>query len=249
MMEKATYVIQHIYGNAVDDEETMYAAEWLYDNTRHESTKIICIQFIAAYVDKFEWRIQNTRSERLLQIIKDRPYRFISSNFVFKHSEEINEADKVDRISARELVVNELNQEFLRARFGGMYNTNSNSSEMVFRISSVGFNWYNIIWQFVYERRNNIRSVAIVRDEEATDYVYTSNSGDRYWMMLIKDFIEESVNPVVETNLTTITGGMLKESLESGMSLSDIRNNIHMNLDRFADNIARLRWQENNIER
>ena len=249
---KAIPVIQHIYGNAVDDEETMYAAEWLYDNTCHESIKIICIQFIAAYVDKFEYRIQNTRSERLLQIIKDRPYRFISSNFVSKHSKEINEANNTDRISAREQVVNELNQEFLRARFGGMYNTNSNSSEMVFRISSVGFNWYNIIWQFVYERRNSIRNVTIVRDEEATgavDYVYTNNSGDRYWMMPVKDFIGESGNPVVETNLTMITGGMLKESLKNGMSLVDTRNSIHMNLDRFEDNLARLKWRENHIER
>lgn len=245
---KAIAVIQHIYGSEVDDEETMYAAEWLYDNTRHNATKIICIQFIAAYVDKFEYRIQNSRSDRLLQIIKDRPYRFISSNFVSSHSKEINETTKVDRISARKQVVDELNQEFLRARFGGMYNTNSSSSEMVFRISSIGFNWYNIIWQFVYERYNSISNVTIVRDEEATgavDYVYTNNSGDRYWMMPVKDFIEESGSPVVENDLTMITGGMLKECLESGMSLVDIRNNIHMNLDRFEDNIVRLKWQEN----
>lgn len=241
-------VIQHIYGNFVDDEETMYAAEWLYDNTKHSSTKDVCIKFIAAFVDKFEYRIKDTRSNRLLQIIKDRPYRFMSSEFVKSHAQEINSAESADRISCRESVVNELNQEFLRARYGGMYNSSSSSSEMVFRVSSIGFNWYSIIWKFVYDRKNEIKYVTIVRDEESTgaiNYVYSNNSGVKYWNMPIKYFIVDSGNPVVETKLTRLRPSMISESLKKGKSLSEIRTSIHMNSERFDNLIAKFRWEEN----
>lgn len=45
--------------------------------------------------------------------------------------------------------VKKLNQKFLRVRYGGMYYTNTISKEMIFHISSIGFNWYNIIYKFV----------------------------------------------------------------------------------------------------
>ena len=41
----------HYYGNAdpAEVEETLYAAEWLYDATRSEETRQLCLDLIAAY--------------------------------------------------------------------------------------------------------------------------------------------------------------------------------------------------------
>lgn len=58
----------------------------------------------------------------------------------------------------------------MRVRYGGMFNSSATSKELVFRISSVGFNWFNIIYVFVADHKREVQSVTIVKDEEATGY-------------------------------------------------------------------------------
>ena len=80
---------------------------------------------------------------------------------------------------------------------------------MYFRVSSVGFNWFNIIWQFVYDHRNVIDYVTIVKDEESTGYkdYYYSHGDTVYNHLPTKDFIEQSGNPYIEsTYLETVLG-------------------------------------------
>ena len=62
----------------------------------------------------------------------------------------------------------QLNQEFLRARYGGMYETEKGCQDLVFRISSVGFDWYPTICRFVRQTKLYTKTVTIVRDAEST---------------------------------------------------------------------------------
>lgn len=194
------------YGMEIDVEEVLGTVEWLYTNTRYDSTRKNVIKLIALW-----WELLDPGRNNISVVsdyIESRPYKFVSVSFVNKISSEAQSADILttaieDQLeSITELISTELNQEFLRARFGGMYNTSSSSREMVFRVSSVGFNWYNIIWQFVYDRKSFIKTVTIVRDAESTgaeDYVYTSRSGEPYNQMPIDYFLMESGRPIVES--------------------------------------------------
>lgn len=243
---KAIPITQHVYGNTEDNEESLYAAEWLYDNSSHASTKQLCIEFIASYAD---FIAGDSRIDSLVSDIERKPYKFLSKKFVIAHKDELESAKSVDTESARKAIIDELNQEFLRARFGGMYNSSASSKEVVFRISSVGFNWYPIIWSFVYEHKSTVSSVTIVRDEESTgvkDFVYKSHSGERYFKMPVDEFLEESGNPVVEKLcVTSKSGDMILENLRIGSSIHDAKINTNMNYERFDNKLCKLRYLEN----
>ena len=79
-------------------------------------------------------------------------------------------ADSIDYIQATTAINEILDQVFLRARYGGYYTTGSGASprEMVFRVSSHGFDWGDVIWRFVYDNQRSIDTVTIVRDTGGT---------------------------------------------------------------------------------
>ena len=105
-------------------------------------------------------------------------------------------------------VVKRLNDEFLRARNGGMYDSvGDNTGEIYFRVSSTnGFNWFDIIWNFVYKHKSRINSVTVVKDNEALglkkDYIYYHGQDGlnkkEFNRMPIDRFLMLKGNPVVE---------------------------------------------------
>ena len=207
--KKVFQMKQHVYGGGSEDyEETCFAAEWLYKHTQYSKVKQDCLDFIAAYGDFMctsdiafgkEESTGEERKDYLLSLIHRVPYRFLSEDFV-KSLDPAQLSNLVDIDDYNRLVNEELNQEFLRARYGGMYNSQNFSKEMVFRVSSKGFNWFDIIWEFVYDNRNSIDCVTIVRDEESTGKsdVY-SYRGEKFSAMPIDEFINLSGRPVVES--------------------------------------------------
>lgn len=72
----------HYYGNAdpAEVEETLYAAEWLYDVTQSEETRRRCLDLIAAY--GVALRSNRNLVRNLLLAIRERPYVFLSRAFV-----------------------------------------------------------------------------------------------------------------------------------------------------------------------
>lgn len=254
---KAIPVTQHIYADTSEIDETLYAAEWLYQNTRHENVKSLVVQLIRKWGESFEAGNLN-----LVDVIKReidaRPYKFLTKEFIDKIDVELY-ACKSSQTSIEELskaIEEELNQEFLRARYGGLYNTNSSSKEMVFRISSKGFNWYNIIFNFVADAKFKISSITIVRDEEATgvkDFYYRTHDGRGFYNNLpIDDFYAESGNPVVEhTNLyysnseaTSIYSSLLS-MLAAGNAICDLFA-LPMNSERIRNKLQLVARMENN---
>lgn len=190
--------VQHIYGNQdiADVEETLAAAEWLYASTDKPSTKELCLEFIRAWAAGFKFRDADSMVRVLTDVINGRPYKFLSINFIEQNAESIYNASTERSLEELNALVNiELNQEFMRARYGGMYNTNPESREMVFRISSAGFNWFDIIFQFVADNLSKIDTVTIVRDEEGTGevdkYYRTFDGNSVYKQMPIDEFLKE----------------------------------------------------------
>ena len=110
---------------------------------------------------------------------------------------------------------------------------------MTFRISSTGFNWYNIIWEFVYKNSREIKTVTIVRDEESTGtyFEYKNRSGENYFNMPIEDFLTEKGNPVVESK------DIVKRKLQKGKSLTEIYRSS-LNKERIQEKLYRYRYHE-----
>lgn len=94
----------------------------------------------------------------------------------------------------------QLNQHFTRVRYGVSFedkvNSYSGSKELAFRISSVGFNWYNTIYKTVADLMStgyDIKSISIVRDTDGakTWEPYKARNGKPFWLMPIDEFLAE----------------------------------------------------------
>lgn len=244
---KAFPILQHIYGNPDIEfiDETLAAAEWLYKHTNNSTTKNLIIEFIAAYGNSLEGH--GDIIDKIINDIEIKPYKFISRDFIIDNKEVISNIKNYrDLKDLNILICSELNQEFLRARYGGIYNTFSSSREMVFRVSSVDFNWFNIIYEFVYKYKNNIDNVTIVRDEESTglsDYYYKHNS-EVFDNMPINEFIEIHGNPIIESE--NIKFDNIRLNLNKGKSL--LESFINMNIIRICSRFSAMCCKETSTE-
>ena len=161
--------ICHIYGNSDDIEETLYAAEWLYQNTANAKTKDLCLRLFKAYgMSLSEHR--NCVRNILLQI-KKTPYRFLNYDFVLGIADEIQNATDGNLPELNLQVNHALNNEFLRVRYGGMYDSEDDNRDLFFRFSNDGLlthEWKEIIRTIIDEHKADIDEVIIVSDEEST---------------------------------------------------------------------------------
>lgn len=173
---------------------------WFYNHTLNAEYKRAYIDLIAYYA-KEEFEIESDLVDGLKQVADDLDAPEFKE-FVIAHASEIEKSFNSgvwDLKVLSDIVVREANQEFLRERYGGTYKTQSGNRDIYFRISSVGFNWYNIIWQFVYDHKSQIDFVTIVRDVASTRSAefYKGKHGV-YDQMPVDDFLNESGNPVIE---------------------------------------------------
>lgn len=75
---KAIPCVQHIYADSSELDETLYAAEWLYQNTMDKETKSLCISLIKSYGCTLD------RQNVIGGILKDidkKPYVFLGRTF------------------------------------------------------------------------------------------------------------------------------------------------------------------------
>lgn len=201
---KAFPVTIHLYGSD-DINETLFAAEWLYNHTQFSSVKTLIEKFIAAYAVSLDPVIkeENLMEEivpTILYELKGLGYRVLSEGFVNSLDLEAINLSGLQSVEILNTMINrELNQEFLRARFGGMFNSDGDGI-MYFRISSTGFNWFPIIWDFVYNYRNSISGVTIVKDPESTgqDGYYYKLGTQPVNNMPTDEFLTASGRPVMD---------------------------------------------------
>ena len=90
-----------------------------------------------------------------------------------------------------------INQQFCRVRIGGKLNSVRGSNSLWVRISSVGFNWRDVIYTFVtgIYRSRQISDISICRDPESdnteVDYFYKAKDGQQYYHMPIQEYLTE----------------------------------------------------------
>lgn len=199
-------VTVHLYGAMDDPEETLYAAEWLYNHTQFQSVKDLIVKLVAAYAADLDPQIREDNligdvKSTVEYQIKHAGYRIISEEFLNRlNFQKIDFKNVPDLKTINAMVNRELNQEFLRARYGGMYDTSGGNSIMYFRVSSVGFNWFPIIWNFVYNNQKQISGVTIVKDPESTgaDGYFYKLSGEAVDNMPTQDFLMVSGRPTID---------------------------------------------------
>ena len=109
----------------------------------------------------------------------------------------------IDKISIEEhndlclKIRRSIDQQFCRVRYGGKLNTVKGSESMWFRISSVGFNWQDVIYNFVTDlcRSRPVSDISICRDQESdeteADYFYKAKNGWQYYCMPIQEYLAE----------------------------------------------------------
>lgn len=172
--------LQHLYGSAQDVEETLYAAEWLYHHTSSTEARQLVLHLIAAYGASLNSHRNAVRN--LVIDIKRKPYVFLTHSFVLEIADKLHFPISDSEESMNRRVMERLNEEFLRARLGGLYHTVPGCRDMYFRISSHGFDWSAVITRFLQTHASEIDTVTVVRDEESTgdSRFYRDEAGSEY---------------------------------------------------------------------
>ena len=118
--------------------------------------------------------------------------QFIQENFVpiiNEISHSIN--DNIEQILLP--LRNIMDEEFIRERIGGMYETNFGCKDVYFRITSDSFNWLPVIKDFVRNNKQDIETVTIVKHLASTgekDAYYAGPIGE-YKFMPVDVFLRE----------------------------------------------------------
>lgn len=171
---------------------------WFYKNTSKTQTKRDIDEFTSAIVTNNYYDFD----DNLIKKIK--------SDFRIND----NNANKYDVESQFKKLNDETNQEFCRVRTSNIRWGGSDGS-IYFRISSVHFNWFDLIWTIVYNNRQFITTVNICKDVQSvggrlTFYVH---AGKVMQNLSVDDFINLSGGPVIES--------IYKDSLGVGFTLEE----------------------------
>lgn len=240
----------HTYGNwdVQEIEETLSAAQWLYEYTAKDATQKLCMELIYAWAEQLS-TAKTGILDTIFQTIDNRPYRFLSKEFISAHTEELKKPVYEQSLESLNEDLNlDLNQEFLRARYGGLYDTDPDSHEMFFRISSTAFDWYSIIRDFVERSPFPIESITIVRDAESTGggnrAYWTLNGQGVYRQLPLQDFLAEQTAPAAQGKRLAAgapSAAVIKEIIEGladGHSLRELRD-LPINWERLKQQVKR----------
>lgn len=121
------------------------------------------------------------------------------------------------------MIANEsVNQEFLRFRTGKDPN-NSTKLNLYFRVSSIGFDWVNLIDNFILDNYSAISSITITRDPWALgNYEAYTVDGKDTIVMSVDEWLRHGKNAIIESIQKTKCGGKFNKYLKEGLSVSDI---------------------------
>ena len=147
-------------------------------------------------------------------------------------------------IELYEEVNDEFNNEFLRLRMGGLLYQERDGSAY-FRVSSNGFNWFNVIWKTVFDNKGVISDVTIVKDFQSgktfrTDDYYIAK-GKKINRMPTEEFLTLPGNPIVEDF------GNDNESYQ-GIEISNLIKELGIpgNIEDAGDNVYTIQIRDSN---
>lgn len=209
--------------NIYDDEndldslinERLWELKWYYDNSLVSDVKKYIEILVKSCCEK-DMNFKKDKQE-LFNIfnVKEDTYTCRDDNELYSMLNNIN---------------NLTNQEFCKVRTSNI-KIGGDSNDIYFRISSIGFNWFNIIWKFVMDNAKDISSVTISRDTRVRDFTqgecYRVN-GVEINHLPTDEFLTLKGRPTIEafkSKLNVINEALPK--LASGKSLSDAYPNLH----------------------
>lgn len=166
---------------------------WFYNNTAKEQTKKLIDMFVVAAA-KLQLKYNIHLDPSLVEL------------FNLQEIEQFDiYDDTIDTIVSdfehlAQAVTMHTNQEFCRIRTSDLFVSKGQNRDIYFRISSVDFNWFELIWELVYDNKNWIESVTITADMAAkgSDKAYSHN-GTIIYRLPTEEFLNLSGRPVVES--------------------------------------------------
>ena len=125
------------------------------------------------------------------------------ANSKLENIDELIEGLKKEPTSDKLNKLNDLmNQEFCRVRTSNhKYKYGGDNGEIYFRISSTGFNWFDLIWKVVNEFSNQIKKVSVLKDTQTFGthgFTYYKLKGKDINHMDVEEFITAPGNPIIE---------------------------------------------------
>ena len=159
--------------------------KWFYDNTLNIRAKHDIETFVSALVSTDYFNLPTDTIE------------FLKQTYPIKATT----ASKSDIEAVFEKLNDDLNQEFCRVRTSNL-RWAGDSNSIYFRISSIEFNWFDLIWKVVYENKNFISDVTICKDTQTFGGALTYYKHGNLIIneLPVNDFITLSGKPVIESN-------------------------------------------------
>ena len=157
---------------------------WFYHNTKEEYTKTL-IENLVCYV------VNYGRDDDIIS--SDTEIDYIESNFPNIDFSDCEYNNLDDAIELANGIDTEVNNEFLRVRISDRQYGGTNKN-IYFRVSSDGFNWFNLIWKFVNDNKSYIDNVTI---EKQNGQIYKSGR-DSFDHIPVDDFLALPGNPIIE---------------------------------------------------
>lgn len=139
------------------------------------------IEELLKHPESLEWYYNNTLDNNVKQLIDK-----------FKSEKDVDTFNKLNDL---------LNNEFCRVRTSNMkYKYGGDNGEIYFRISSTGFNWFDLIWKVVLDNKDYITNVTILKDQQTfgKQFDYYEHKGKKLKHIPIADFLTLSGNPIIE---------------------------------------------------
>ena len=236
----------YIYYNAFNDEyeELIYLLnnnylQWFYNNTLNDETKEKIASLLFSIL----------RCEELEQLHAGA--KKIIEELALKEPNEVIE-DKSQIFDIFYDLNNVTNQEFCRVRTSSLkYGGKSNN--VYFRISSIHFNWFDLIWKLLFDNQSFVKDVTICKDQQTFGGRFEPYKikGKSINNMPVEEFLTLEGNPVIEKfNFDKDILNYSFDLLSEGKSLNEVYRESHpryANMFYHGDINASLDWDIANI--
>lgn len=187
----------YIYYNIYDEDENELAKlisgedidgfiSWFYDNTSKPSTKKEISSLLYSILSCEDLNYLHNDAQHIVDKLS------------LKKTDEVTN-DKEQILDIFNALNDDTNQEFCKVRvsslkFGG------SSNEVYFRISSINFNWFDLIWKVLMDNEAFVKDVTIVKDTQTFGggYLPYTINGKKIEHMPVEDFLTLEGSPTVE---------------------------------------------------
>lgn len=162
----------------------------------YDADELAIEEAIKSELGKLPYKFQYPLSVDTLVSIHKKQKNYNDVDTLYEFTDKVRDSI----FDVQENIRRSINQQFCRVRYGGQYNSLAGNNEIWFRVSSVGYNWANTIYEYTssIKRSYNIQSISICRDAESdegfdsnNEYFYKAKDGTLYQHMPIDEFLRE----------------------------------------------------------